>query len=302
MVENRIIKSWWAGCLRQALIAIGLFLVFVAGFVALVVISISLPLTEYQRLVIWLAGVGLIVLLIVSGLLIWRYRSSHRRASLLDEAFAPYGLSGKGYLWNGRQYHGMYQGHQVDIYFYRGPSLDIYIEAPLNTRLGIGTQGYLGRLASRAGNQPRMLTSDPALAHLDIFPLDEAWGRSLLDNPVARSIILQLASPGTGLEFRSLLFQPEAIHLQIHRFATISMTAENLHTWVNSLLELAVIAASLPAPKVTAAASAMERRTRSNRSDFTLPLVGITCGVIGFFIAILIIVAVLYSKLVIPGL
>ncbi len=279
----------------------GVFLAFVAGFVALIVISISLPLTEYQRLVIWLAGIGLIVLLIVSGLLIWGYRSASRRTSLLNDALTPFGLSGRGYLWNGRQYHGIYQGHQVDIYFYRGPSLDIYVDAPLNTRLGIAMQGYLGRLASSAGNQPRMVSSDPALAHLDIYPLDEDWGRSLLDNPVARSIILQLASPGTGLEFRSLLFQPEAIHLQIHRIATISMTAENLRTWLNSLLELAVIAASLPAPKVRAAASAMERRTRLNRSDFTLPLVGITCGVIIFFIAILVIFAVLYYRLVIPS-
>ncbi len=297
-----MVKSWGTGCLRQALIATGVFLVFVMGFVALIVISVSLPLTENQRLVIWLAGFGLVILLLASGLLIWRSRLGRGRTAVLDDSFISTGLSGKGYLWNGRQYHGIYQGHQVDIYFYRGPSLDIYIEAPLNTRLGIGMHGYLGRRARRDGHQPRLVTNFPALAHLEIYPLDETWARAVLDDPVAKAIILQLTSPGTSLESRNLLFQPEAIQLQIHHMGMVSITEENLHTWLNSLLELAVMAASLPAPKLTATASAMERRTRLIRSDFTLLFAGITCGILGLFLAILITVVVLFYKLVLPGL
>jgi hypothetical protein len=58
---------------------------------------------------------------------------------------------------------------------------------------------------------------------------------------------------------------------------------------VYDLLDLIRIAESLPAPSVTATASSMERKARLSRSDFTLPIIGITCGVIGLFTAILMI-------------
>jgi hypothetical protein len=57
------------------------------------------------------------------------------------------------------------------------------------------------------------------------------------------------------------------------------------------------IAESLPAPTVTALASAMERTTRLNRSRFALPILGITCGILGFFAAIIIIIIILFINL-----
>jgi hypothetical protein len=229
---------------------------------------------------------------------VWRIR---RRAAQLDTAFIPLGLTGKAYLWNGRQYHGEINGRQVDAYFYRGPSLDIYLASPLNTRLGIGLKGRLSQIASSKINRPELVTNDPELAHLGVYPLDDRWGRDLLEESDSKTLILRLTTSKSSFEFRNLLFQPEAIQLQIHFIDFRTITAENLRIWVNDLFDLAGIAESLPAPSVTAVASPTERKTRLNRSDFALPIMRITCGIFAFFTVILIIITLLFFNLASSG-
>jgi hypothetical protein len=296
--ESKIIKAWGAGCVRQALLAIIIFLVIVVGLVGLVILSVLLPITESQRIYIWVGGLLLLLFVMVGGIFVWSAYTIRRHAAQLDAVFNPLGLNGKPYLWNGRQYHGTLNGRQVDVYFYRGPSLVIYIASPLNTRLGIRWKGHFSQIVSSTVNRPELDSNDPDLAHLGIYTLDEAWGRELLDNAQAKAAILRLITNEAGFEFRNLLFQPEAIQFQIHRINLSAITTENLRIWVNDLFDLTGIAESLPAPSVSAVASAMERKTRLNRSDFTIPIMGITCGIIGFFAAILTIIIILFINLV----
>ncbi len=296
MSEAKIARLWGEACLRQALLAIFIFLVILIAFVGLVIASVSLPLNSSQRLSLWVGGFILLLLLAIVGILIGASRQARRRAEQLDGAFGTLGLTGRRYLWNGRQYHGVYRSHQVDIYFNRGPTLEIYLASPINTRTGIGMQGRLSRFGSQLVDRPRLVTTDPALQDLAVYPIDEAWGRALLGDPRAISAILHLMKAGASLELRNLIFQPEAIHLQIHHVNPLAITPQSVRAWMDDLFELATIAEALPAPQVTAVATPMERRMRLNRSEFTLPLIGITCGIIGIIAAILIIVSILLLK------
>jgi hypothetical protein len=298
---SKIVNSWGSGCALQALLAIIIMLVVMAGVVGLVILSVLLPVTESQRMYIWVGGFLILMVLMLGGIFLWSARSVKRRATQLDAAFNPMGLTGRAYLWNGRQYHGTLNGRQVDAYFYRGPSLAIYIASPLNTRMGIGLRGRFSLLASRSIARPELVTNDPEFVHLGIFPLDERWGRDLLDNSQAKAAILRLITIGSKFEFRNLLFQPEAIQLQIHRTDISALTVENIRIWIYDLLDLARIAESLHPPAVTAVASAMERKTRLSRNDFIWPILGITCGIIGFFAACITIVAILFINLVKGG-
>ena len=297
MSESKIIKSWEAGCARQALLAMIILLVIVAGLVGLTILSVLLPLTESQRIYLWVGGLLLLLFLMVGGIFVWSAHTIRRRAAQLDAAFNPMGLTGRAYLWNGRQYHGTWSGRQVDVYFYRGPSLVIYIASPLNTRLGIRLKGPLSQMASGLINRPELVSSDPELTHLGIYPLDERWAKELLDNPQAKAAILRLTSVEAGFKFRNLLFQPEAIQFQIHCINLSAITAENLRIWIKDLFDLVGIAESISTPSVTAVASPMERKTRLDRSDFALPIMGITCGIIVFFAVIITIIIILFINL-----
>jgi hypothetical protein len=210
-------------------------------------------------------------------------------AAQFDAAFGPLGLTGSNYMLHGRQYHGQVNGRQVDIYFYRGPILDIYVAAPLHTRMGIGMTSRLGRAAAGMLNRQPFQASYPELAQLSIYPADERWGGELLDDPQARAAILRLMEAPGSYEIRNLLFQPEAIQLQANHLHPNRITPQAASQWLQDLLFLARLAESLPAPTVTAQASGAERTLRSDRNRLYWIVAGVTCGVFALMMVFLLI-------------
>jgi hypothetical protein len=287
--ENKLLKAWWAGCARSIFISLVLLIILFGVLLGLVILVFLVPIPNDQHIYFLMGGFFLILFLMITCALLWGVWSINRHSQKLDAALLPLGLTGDAYMLNGRQYHGILNGRQADVYFYRGPSLDIYIASPLNTRLGIGLKGPKNHPNSVGLNSPELAINDPDLAHTSIYSLDEDWGRELLEHPLARAAILRLTALQPGLEFRNLLFQPEALHFQVHHINPGTITPENLRIWVYDLLDLIRIAESLPSPRVTAAASSLERKARLTRNDFFLPIVGISCGIIGLFTAILIV-------------
>ncbi len=293
MSVTRIAKAWGTGCLRQVFVSGLVLLVIVIALVGLVVLSVTLPLTTDQRSSLIFAGLFAVIALLVVGVLAWGAVTIRQQAERLDKIFNPLGLTGKRYLVNGRQYHGSLQGRQVDIYFYRGPSLVIYVAAKINTRLSIDLKGSLSRVTSQHPTQPEVVTTDPDLVNLVIFSIDAHWGRDLLADPGAKSAILRLVGLQPGAEIHNLLFQPEAIELQVHHLDPANLTIEAVTAWMNDLFSLVRISESHTPPLETAKASSLERRVRMNRGDFTLLLLGVSCGIIAAVAVVIIIVLIL---------
>jgi hypothetical protein len=287
--ENKLLKAWGAGCIRIMVISLVVFMIMLGAFLGLVILVFLLPIPNDQRIFMIVGGFFLILFLMITCALIWGVRTINRNSRKLDAVLTPLGLIGNAYMLNGRQYHGILNGRQTDVYFYRGPSLDIYIASPLNTRLGFGLKGRKNQPPTIGMDQTELVINDPDLANTSIYSLDESWGRELLADPLARAAIIRLTALQPGLEFRNLLFQPEALHFHLHHVSPGTLTPENIRIWVSDLLELIGIAESLPSPSVTVAASPLERKARLRRSDFTLPMVGISCGIIGLFTVILIV-------------
>ncbi len=290
LAETKLAKYWGTACLRQVLLALGILFIFMVAFVGLIALSLELPIPQSQRPVLIFGGLMCVIFVLVLAVIVWGMLSLRRRARWLDAVFSPLGLPGRSYLWNGRQYHGLLQSRQVDAYFYRGPNLDIYLASPIRTRLGIGSKGCISQAASRVAAQPTLTIPDPGLEQFAITALDQQWGRELLGDPAARTAILRLTSSQSGFEFRSLLFQPEAIQLQINHLDLASVTPQALRSWVDDLISLAGIAESLPPPLVQAQATPLERKSRLDRSSFSVRMFGITCAVIAFMLIFLFIV------------
>lgn len=290
-------KSYKAGCLRQALIAsLILFIVFV-GFAGLVALSISLPLSVNQRGNLVSGGTALLLVIIIIGVSVWGFLTVRRRASALDEIFNPIGLIGKSYLWTGRQYHGTWKNRQVDIYFYQGPSLDIYIASPLNTRLSIGSLGRFSQRAPARYNQSELNVKDPSLDGTTTFSLDQRWGSDLLSTQDIKAAILRLVNLRPGYVFRNLLFQPEALQFQVHILFLKELTTETLRTWLDELFSLASAAEALPPPRATATATLVEQRARLNRSGISLSILAISFGILFFFAVNLFLVIIILINL-----
>ena len=198
------------------------------------------------------------------GTLAWVVR---RRKRWLDGLFTPLGLRGERYNLMGRQYQGTVEAREVTARFFQGPTLEVYLSTPLQTRLGVAEEGSTTlSLAHLAGREPVAL-EDPDMSGLHAFALDERWARALLTDPEARTLVRRLMSAGESWALvRQLILTPGALCLRLYQNRNLfkyDVTPEEAEDWLDDLLALARIAEGMPAPRVTAEESSGERLART---------------------------------------
>jgi len=189
-----------------------------------------------------------------------------RRGSWLDGVFGPLGLKGSLYMLRGRQYRGTVQGREVDIRFYQGPTLDMYVTTPLMTRFSVAQKAaVIPGLAQAFGREPLAL-DDPALSDLSVFALDADWTRSLLAQPEAQAALARLMNASNWAVFRQAHLQPGMFLFKLYRnrgMFRYDISPEEGRQWLEDVMTLARVAESLPAPQVTAEVSSAEQLVRS---------------------------------------
>jgi hypothetical protein len=289
--ENRLLRAYGQGCARGTLLYVVIAIVVFGGFCCLSTAAALLPIDDDFRVWIWVGLIVLFMFTMIGGVVIWAIFTIRKRGKDLDEVFTPLGLEGRGYLTNGRQYHGNFHGYPMHVYFSRGPTLQIYLDVPLGTRVGIGRKSELARLASNLIERELLDLNDPEFDKLAIYPDDPRWAMDLFANPQARAAILCLTSEDSAAELRSLSITPNALLWQSRYIPLRNINTETVRTWVNDLYRLAGIAQGLTPPTVTAAESALEQTTRTDRSKYTWPAIGITCGVFAAIAACGIVIA-----------
>jgi len=294
MRESRIFKAWGQGCARSLIIRVVVSVVVISGFGCLTIGAYLLPIDEDIKVFVWVGIIIAFMLTLFGGVIAWGIQLIRKRGSELDQAFTPLGLEGRMYLTNGRQYHGSYRGYQVHAYFSRGPTVAIYLDVALKTRVGIGRKGAIEGAAANILDKVPLQVADPEFEHLVVYPLDKVWTAELLADDEARAAILRLTREEAATELRSFSVMPEALLMQARYIPTGNINPEVVSAWVNDLYEVARIANRLPSANLRAEESKIEAASRSDRGKFTWPIIGITCSVFAVMaICILIITAVL---------
>ncbi len=273
-MTSKTLQAWGAGCGYQLLLRLGAAVVlFVLLFGCMLVVTVvPLPngvdreLVAAVGLIVVVAGLVGVTLVGAAALIIWRART-------LDAALAGVGLAGRMLSLNGRQYHGNVSGRQVDAYFGRGPTLDVYVGTRLLTRLTVGRRDRVGQALAGLVNRTPLALDDVQLESLAIYPHDAAWTLQLLNDARVRDRLLRLTddhAPGAGrFEIRQLVLQPEALLFRLHRVSTRGVTAEAVQSWLTDLAALLRLMEDAPPPTVTDQANAFERTFRSNRAGLT---------------------------------
>ena len=179
-MDRRLFKAYGAGCARSLVVQIVVGVVALCILPAIILVSMLMPLPpelEEYRPILWAFGFVAFLGLFTVAAVAWMLWSKRQRAGQFDEAFATLGLSGSNYMLVGRQYHGQVDGRQVDIYFYRGPILDIYLASPLRTRMGVGLSSALSSAASNLLTNVDGVWSDLFLALPLANFMYKFWGR-----------------------------------------------------------------------------------------------------------------------------
>ncbi|MCB1173434.1 MAG: hypothetical protein KDK39_07715 [Leptospiraceae bacterium] len=295
-MSHRIAKNWLRdagrGCLVQVL----------AGLIVIPILGLFLFYPLYlanqshdPRAFLWVGisaaiGIGLLIgSALAIGLFIRR-----RQVRLIDAAMEPLGLSGQNYL-RGRQYHGNWSGRSLDIYYSRGPSLEIYVSAPTATRVSFRNASRTGsRIASWMG-QEQISTGDQLLdSALLIHAADAEWTRQLVAQPGIATFLMDSLQPIDGYELRNLQIQPDALRLHWRRFTLQRLQPATMPVLLEGLLRLATAIARLPAPGQQLQSTASELWLQRDRSRLhriqTRILAGLSALLILLVIAILLLI------------
>ncbi|MCP4539144.1 MAG: hypothetical protein GY832_18565 [Chloroflexi bacterium] len=248
-------------------------LISVLVVVPLTCLLIFVPLgivTRSNASIWWLiVPAGLFLLITIGGAWGTLGLSLYRRKRWLDTVFVPLGLTGSTYTLSGRQYQGTVQGREVTARFYRGPTLDLYVSTPLQTRLGVGEKSQMGLAVAGLFNRQPLLLDDLDLEALSIFALDEEWARLLWADSEAKVLLQRLMRAGESwVLMHQVHLQPGRLYMRLYRNKNLfkyGFTPEEVQQWLDDLMALARITESLPAPQVTAEETAAERLVRSGR-------------------------------------
>ena len=209
-----------------------------------------------------------------------------RRKRWLDDAVVPLGLAGSGYMLTGRRYTGTVEEKEVEVRFYRGPALAIYVDTPLHTRLGIAERSGAGSAIAGLLNREPISIDDPDLQSISVFALDHPWARMLFEDPQARALILEMVTGETPFMFQQVFLQPGRFCLRLYssnKFGGVCVTPQEAARWVSDLLALTAIAESLPPPEQTAEPTALETATRTGRNT-ALIAGGVVLAVLGLIL------------------
>jgi len=265
----KLLKARFKDQMRGMVISLISTAIVVPLFCVCVLIPLGLTLRSDYSIWVLIVPACLFLLILFGGgfgALAWTF---YRRKRWLDSLFAPWGLTGSVYMISGREYQGSVEGREVVARFYRGPTVDLYVGTPLQTRLGAADKSSTSlTLAGMLGREPLAL-DDPDLEAWSVFALDEEWAHSLLADQEAKRLFQRLMRAGESwVLMQQVYLQPGAFHLRLYRSEKLfgyGIEPEEAQAWLDDLLALARIAEGLPAPQVTDDESGAEQLVRSGQ-------------------------------------
>lgn len=293
-------KDIGLGCGRAAVIQIIAVLIGLPASLVLLGVSLWLATAFADRPLIIVIGAGGLLTLFFGALLGFVVIVVLRRKSRLDAVFTPLGMQGDVYQTLFRQYHGTVAGRQVDVYVYRGPVLEIEVQTPLKTRLGITQTRHADtRFFAGLANREPLTLDDPAAQDLMVFAEDAAWARALLAQPAIPARLQRMTSQaGSTFTRHQLRCYPGACQLMLtgnRKLFGLDLNATQARAWLDDLLAVVTAAEALPAPEVTSALTGAERLAQRTRAlpKYYLIWVALIAGVAIVAIGVVIAVAVL---------
>jgi len=177
-------------------------------------------------------GIGYLI-----GLAVYVTSSFRRAGRVLDPVLTSTGLASESYLVFGRQYRGMIEGREVEVYFVpsqgvRSAQLSISVSAKLGARIAIGQRRPLLDCRDCA----RLEIAESGLSHLQFYAQEEGLARRLLADTASREALTRVMETHEEHGFRELYLQPQRVWLRAH---PRRMTGELFRQWLEDVLALA---------------------------------------------------------------
>jgi hypothetical protein len=284
-METRILKSWGEGCARNLAFQL---IILVAAFGLFIIPALIAAIWGGESKINISLFMGILVLLIIAiiiAMAIWAVNRLRKRVAYLDGVFEPWGFTGETYQRYGRQYQGEVNGHQVNIYFQRGPTLEIKISAPLHTHAAIFYKSEIGRISTSIEDYETVILNDPTFRNLSIYALDANWMNNLLTDTAFRNSIRHLMRVTGAYELRQILIQPESVSLTIRRISIDEINSENVAVWLEEVNTLVRAIEEAPDPQEITVATPIKLESDPYRRSLLILLSITGCSLITALLA-----------------
>ena len=270
---GKLLGAWSKDYLRGGIVYLAAAAVVIPLGCCLILVPLWLVngtnLGDAGTVLVLVVPIAFFMIIVVGGSLAFGYRIISRRTHWLDEAMAPLGLEGSSYGISGRQYHGIYQGRQVDILFYRGPTFSMFVETPLKTKVSVAERDKLGLALARAFKREPLTTTSSDLEDMVVYANEEAWGQSLVAQTEATAVLRRLVFGESDFLIHQVHLNPETFLFRMYRskgLFNFKISPEQIQAWFNDIVKLAQIAETLPAPQKIVEASRFEQGARTGEA------------------------------------
>ncbi len=185
-----------------------------------------------SAIVTGILGAGYIV-----GLALYVVATFLRAGRVFDPVLAPAGMVSKSYLVFGRQYQGVLEGREVEIYFVpssgiRLAQLNVYVAADIGMRVAMGWR----RPLLDCGNCERLEAAGAELRGVQVYAQEEERAGRLLNDAASSEAIARLLADQEAYGIREIYLQPERVWL---RARPQGMNGKRFRQWLDDVLVLA---------------------------------------------------------------
>jgi hypothetical protein len=268
------LNAWKKNFLRYLETWIGVSVsILLLGGLCLGVPMLLEDVSDVESAPILLVGGAIAFLVIVFGAaLAYALVVLRGRRNRLNTAFAFPEVSARSLMLNGRQYHGIVDKRSMDAYYFRGPTLEMYLSTALQTRAGIGPRNALGTLLAGAMQKTPLTLPEGDYAGCEAYADDAIWAGGWLADPDVRAALTRLLQPADDAEWRVVTMQPGSIRFLLRYTEEDRITVESVRDWLTDLAVVLAAAERRAAPTVASKPlSGVERMSQENRGAFTLP-------------------------------
>lgn len=281
-MSDPLVRAQGRGCALQLVALVVAPLVVAASLVVALGVGALAPAGSEARPIAFGAVFVALMVAFAGAMLAF----AARRARVLDPGFARLGLAGSAFLVNVREYHGAWQGREVDaLYSRRGPLLETSVGARIHGALAVGTRTAAGEVLRGAMGLTSVTLHDPAFAQLIVSAADPGWAARVLSVPAVREAVLRAVSDPSGRELRVLALRPGAVRLT-RRYFDPDAAAEDVAPMVGLLAAIGAAVEALPGPAVPVALSDLEREARKAPGAMGLRVVAwVLAGVLVLVVA-----------------
>jgi hypothetical protein len=180
------------------------------------------------------------------------YLSIVKNTKHWDDILLPLGFTGRMFMITGRIYSRNFGGHDLNVYVFKGNTLDIQMAIPVNAHFQVFQQGNIPLQIAGIARATSMSSQVPGLENLVFYPSNIPWLGKLLEGVRGAKAIRGLMCEGAEWAvYRQVELNPGILtyHLYENRGVNAgTIEQDTINRWILSLSALGdeLLEAKLP--------------------------------------------------------